>query len=333
MKEQTSSSPEYRAVAVAATTASSPSSAVVSSSTSSASAYLGSFCSGTGDGAGNGVNSAIVQVLHQTSKRRTWNECEVEEIEEEVDEEDDDDDDDNNKHLQIKGCPEEHLVVTGDQSMLISSGEESPLGNNRASDKFELRSSSTSSEQQHDYASRQSSGESVVSDSLVQSPHPNASQSQPSYQVHSQQHQHSQRVQLKRKSYSSMMSSKVMQRTISSSSSNSYFGTVDEESDDEDTATAKMNSSSVDSEERTEHEVREERHEEEIQDMRSKQQTARRAYARSISFSGVRSYAHGAVGGGGGRYLQQQQANLAARRGLIFHRLDGRQLLPSISCE
>lgn len=326
MKEQTLSSPEYRAGTVAATTASSPSSAVISSSTSSASAYLGSFCSGTVDGTGNGVNSAIVQVLHQTSKRRTWNECEVEEIEEEVDEEDDDDDD---KHLQIKGSPEEHLVATGDQSMLISSGEGSPLGNNRASDKFELRSSR--GEQQHDYASRQSSGESVVSDSLVQSPHPNASQS---HQVHSQQHQHSQRVQLKRKSYSSMMSSKVMQRTISSSSSNSYFGTVDEESDDEDTATAKMNSSSVESEERTEHEVREERHEEEIQDMRSQQQTARRAYARSISFSGVRSYTHGALGGvGGGRYLQQQQGNLASRRGLIFHRLDGRQLLPSISCE
>lgn len=285
MKGQSS---EVHSAAAAGNTSNTAPGAVVSSSCTS-------FSAGMDRNAGPASSSTAILQLIQTSKRKIWNEIEVEEIEEEEDEEEEEEAD--HRHEREHRSPdqlEEHIVVIGDQSPLDSHKSLTKLG----------------------------SGDSVVQCGQSHS----TSIGQQNLQLQQQ------RVQLKRKSYSSMMSSKVMQRTVSSSSSNSYFGTVDEETDDDDdTATAKMNSSadSVQEETRTEQEIRQERRvEEEFQDFRSHQRsTARRAYARSISFSGVRSYYSG-----NNRYLQQQQASLA-RRGLIFHRLDGRTLLPSISCE
>nr|XP_046909580.1 uncharacterized ENTR1 family protein-like [Dermatophagoides farinae] len=68
----------------------------------------------------------------------------------------------------------------------------------------------------------------------------------------------------------------------------------------------------------------------------------RRMYARSISFAGTRSTT--ASASSYGRFLSSQlqssnimaghqQSSLIRPRGLLFQRLDGRRLLPSISCD
>ncbi|KAI2809371.1 hypothetical protein BLOT_000520 [Blomia tropicalis] len=266
-------------------------------------------------------NDSVVQVQVQTSKRKMWNEFMVEEIEEEVTDDDDDDDideqqrpvsqinlSDNELSEQLNNL-DENLVVIGDHAFLCDD-QFSPKTMGKMGETFTFAEKPAISKS-HDVTTTTTT--TTTTGSTAQ-------------QLHQQQHQ--QRVQLKRKSYSASMSANVMQRTISSSSSNSHFGTVDEEltDDDDTTTTAKMNSSidSVVDDANVFHQVEETRQQEEHQDFRVQKRSTNRAYARSISFSGVRSY-HGT------RY-SQQQANLI-RRGLIFHRLDGRTLLPSISCE